>query len=194
LGKRIVLLYYTQKKHCLDKKSTVTTNRGDNKMAEGEGKFYEQAEEAAQTPAQDTWGEVGQQFAHLGESIAAAFNSALKDETTQGFMQQMRVGLEKMAGAIAGAVDNAAHSPEGQKFRQEAEKAVASAATTGKQTMENVRPQLLSALEQLNIKIREMLDRMGQAQPKTPPAPEPTPEPEAKDTPTDELTDPMQVW
>lgn len=163
-------------------------------MTEEERKFYEQAEEATQTPTQDMWSEVGQQFAHLGENIAAAFNSALKDETTQGFMQQMRVGLEKMAGAIAGAVDNAAHSQEGQKFRQEAEKAVASAATAGKQTMENVRPQLLSAMEQLNTKLRELLDRMGQAQPKTSPAPEPEPEPEAKDAPSDELTDPMQVW
>ncbi len=161
-------------------------------MAEEEHKFYEQAEEAAQTPTQGTWSEVGQQFAHLGESIAAAFNTALKDETTQGFMQQMRVGLEKMAGAIAKAVDDAAHSEEGQKFRQEAEKAATSAYAAGKQTVENTRPQVLSALEQLNIKMREMLDRMRDVQPKTPP--EPTPEPETKDTPPDELTDVMQVW
>ncbi len=161
-------------------------------MSEGERKFYEQAEEAGETTTQDTWSEVGQQFAHLGENIAAAFNSALKDETTQGFMQQMRVGLEKMAGAIAKAVDDAAHSPEGQKFRQEAEKAVTSAATAGKQTVETVRPQLLSAMEQLNVKIREMLDRMSQAQPKTA---APAPEPEAKDTPPEnESIDPMQVW
>ncbi|MEJ5308296.1 MAG: hypothetical protein WHX52_00870 [Anaerolineae bacterium] len=161
-------------------------------MSEGERKFYEQAEETGQTSAQDTWSEVGQQFARLGESIAAAFNSALKDETTQGFLQQMRVGLEKMAGAIAKAVDDAAHSPEGQKFRQEAEKAVASAATAGKQTVETVRPQVLSALEQLNIKIREMLDRIRTAQPGTPP--EPTPEPGTKSAPSDELSDPLQVW
>ena len=159
-------------------------------MAEEERKFYEQAEEPAQTQAQDPWSEVGQQFAHLGESIADAFNTALKDETTQGFMQQMREGLEKMAGAIAKAVDDAAHSPEGQKFREEAEKAVASAATTGKQTAETMRPQLLSALEQLNVKIREMLDRMSQAQPKTPPAPAP----KAEESPSDEMSDPMQVW
>jgi len=163
-------------------------------MGEEERKFYEQAEE--QTQAQDPWAEVGQHFARLGENIAAAFTAASKDETTQGFMQQMREGLEKMAGAIAGAVDDAAHSPEGQKFRQEAEKAVASAATAGKQTVETMRPQLLSALEQLNVKIRELLDRMGQAQPKTPPAPatEPEPAPQAEESPSDELTDPMQVW
>jgi len=161
-------------------------------MSEGEHKFYEQAEETEQTPAQDPWAEVGQHFARLGENIAAAFTTAWKDEGTQGFMQQMREGLEKMAGAIAGAVDNAAHSPEGQKFRQEAEKAVASAATTGKQTFENVRPQVLSAMEQLNVKIRELLDRTGQPQPK--PAAEADPEPEAKTTSSDELTDPMQVW
>jgi uncharacterized membrane protein YccC len=159
-------------------------------MAEEGRKFYEQTEEPAQaqTDTQDPWAEVGQQFAHVGESIAAAFTTAWKDEGTQGFMQQMREGLEKMAGAIAGAVDNAAHSPEGQKFREEAEKAVASAATAGKQTVETVRPQLLSALEQLNVKIRELLDRMGQAQSKTAPAPE------AEDAPADELSDPMQVW
>ncbi len=161
-------------------------------MAEGEHKFYEQAEETEQTPTQDPWAEVGQHFARLGENIAAAFTTAWKDEGTQGFMQQMREGLEKMAGASAGAVDNAAHSPEGQKFRQEAEKAVTSAATAGKQTFENVRPQLLSAMEQLNIKIRELLDRTGQAQSKTPP--EPAPEPEVQPAPSDELTDPMQVW
>lgn len=161
-------------------------------MAEEERKFYEQAEETGQTPAQDPWAEVGQHFARLGENIAAAFNTALQDEGTQGFMQQMREGLEKMAGAIAGAVDNAAHSPEGQKFRQEAEKAVASAATAGKQTVETVRPQLLSAMEQLNVKIREFLDRTSQTQPKTPSAP--TPEPEVQNAPSDELSDPMQVW
>jgi protein-tyrosine-phosphatase len=161
-----------------------------------ERKFYEQAEEQEQeqTQTQDPWAEVGQHFARLGENIAAAFTTAWKDEGTQGFMQQMREGLEKMAGAIAGAVDNAAHSPEGQKFRQEAEKAVASAATTGKQTMETMRPQLLSVLEQLNVKIRELLDRTGQAQPKTPSAPAPEPEPEAKESSSDDLTDPMQVW
>ena len=164
-------------------------------MAE-EQRFYEQAEEQeqAQTQAQDPWAEVGQHFARLGENIAEAFSTSWKDEGTQGFMQQMRDGLEKMAGAIAGAVDNAAHSPEGQKFRQEAEKAVASAATAGKQTVETMRPQLLSVLEQLNVKIRELLDRTGQAQPKTPPAPAPEPEPETKASPSDELTDPMQVW
>ena len=159
-------------------------------MAEEERKFYEQAAEPAQEQAQEPWSEVGQQFAHLGESIAQAFTTAWKDEGTQGFMQQMREGLEKMAGSIAGAVDNAAHSPEGQKFREEAEKAVTSAATAGKQTVETMRPQLLSALEQLNVKLREMLDRMGQAQPKTPPATEPA----AEDAPSDALSDPMQVW
>ncbi|MBN1877508.1 MAG: hypothetical protein JXA33_25015 [Anaerolineae bacterium] len=164
-------------------------------MAEKEHKFYEDAEESGQqTPAQEPWAEVGQHFARLGENIAAAFTTAWKDEGTQGFMQQMREGLEKMAGAIAGAVDNAAHSPEGQKFRQEAEKAVASAATAGKQTVENVRPQLLSALEQLNVKIRELLDQTGQTQSRTSPAPTPEPGPEAKEPPSDELTDPMQVW
>lgn len=163
-------------------------------MTNEERKFYEQTEEQAQ--AQDAWAEVGQHFARLGENIAAAFNTTWKDEGTQGFMQQMRDGLEKMAGAIAGAVDNAAHSPEGQKFRQDAEKAVASAATAGKQTVDTVRPQLLSALEQLNVKIREFLAQTGQPQPQTTPgpAPEPEPEPEAQTAPSDKLTDPMQVW
>ncbi len=159
-------------------------------MAEEEHKSNEQAEGQTQEP----WAEVGQQFARLGESIAAAFTTAWKDEATQGFMHQMREGLEKMAGAVAGAVDNAAHSPEGQKFRQEAEKAVASAATTGRQTVETVRPQLLSALEQLNLKVRELLDRLRDTQPKTPPQPAPEPEAEATNTPSDELTDVMQVW
>ncbi|HOU13572.1 MAG TPA: hypothetical protein PKZ84_10690 [Anaerolineae bacterium] len=157
-------------------------------MAEEERKLNEQAEDKAQNP----WAEVGQQFARLGEGIAAAFTTAWKDEATQGFMHQMREGLEKMAGAVAGAVDNAAHSPEGQKFRQEAEKAVASAATAGKQTVENVRPQLLSALEQLNLKVRELLDRLHETAPQTPPAP--TPEPEVKEKPADELFDANQVW
>jgi hypothetical protein len=157
-------------------------------MAEEERKFNEQAEDNAQDP----WAEVGQQFARLGEGIAAAFTTAWKDEATQGFMHQMREGLEKMAGAIAGAVDNAAHSPEGQKFRQEAEKAVTSAATTGKQTVENVRPQLLSALEQLNLKVRELLDRLHETPPQTSSAP--APEPEVEEAPSDTLTDVMQVW
>jgi hypothetical protein len=169
-------------------------SREDDKMAEEERKFYEQAEEPAQTSAQDPWAEVGQHFARLGENIAAAVTTAWKDEGTRDFMQQMREGLEKMAGAIAGAVDEAAHSPEGQKFRVEAEKAVASAATAGKQTVETVRPQLLTALEQLNLKIREFLDQTRQPQSGTTPAPAPEPEPQTQAAPADELTDPMQVW
>ncbi len=146
--------------------------------------------------AQDSWAEVGQQFARLGESIAAAFDSAWQDEATQDYVQQMREGLEKMAGSVAQAVDDAARSSEGQKVRDEAEKAVSNAREASKQAMENARPQVLSALEQINLKMNEMIERMRAAQPGASSKPEAAREAatDPAEEPEDELTDASQVW
>jgi hypothetical protein len=117
-------------------------------------------EEQAQRPSSEAWADVGRQFAKLGESIAAVCRSAWEDEGNQQVLKEMRAGLESMAHAMAKAVDDAAASPEGQKFREDAEKAAASAREIGEHTVEEVRPQLVSALHQVNEGLKEMIDRM----------------------------------
>lgn len=103
-----------------------------------------------------SWAEVGQQFASLGESIATAFRSSWDSDA----VEQMRDGLDSMAKTVSKAVDDAATSPQGQKIRTEAEKAVGSVRDAGEKTVEEIRPHLISALEQLNAKMEQMVTHM----------------------------------
>jgi len=105
----------------------------------------------------EAWKEVGEQFASLGESIAGAFRTLWENEDNQQVLKGMQDGLTSMARAVTDAVDEAAVSPEGQKFRAEAEHFVQSTHDAGKRAVEDVRPHLLSALEQINASLKSVI-------------------------------------
>jgi hypothetical protein len=111
------------------------------------------------TPSmEDSWREVGKQFETLGQGIAQAFRSAGSTEQAK----EMKTGLEAMVQDIGRAIRDAAESPEGQKVRAETNRTVESLRTAGEQTVREVRPQVISALKQLNDELMKLVNRIEQ--------------------------------
>ena len=126
-----------------------------------ENDSQEKAQQQSGRTSSDAWKEVGDQFAVFGENLAAAFRNAWQDEGNQQALQDVKAGLQSMAASVAEAVDDASASPEGQRFRAGAEEAVQSAYEAGAQTVEEVTPQITSALQQVGDGLQQMFDRLG---------------------------------
>lgn len=108
----------------------------------------------------DSWQEVGRQFQTLGESLAQTVRAAWENEETQQRVNELRAGLEAMVRDVSKAIEESANSPQGQKIREEANRAAESLRTASEQTIQEVRPQLINALEQLNAELQKLIDRM----------------------------------
>lgn len=124
--------------------------------------------QAGQKPpsANDSWQEVGRQFQALGQSLAAAIRVSLDNVEARQRMQGMQDGIEAMVKDIDRAMTDAVTSPEGQKVKAEAQKAADSLKAAGEQTVQEVRPQLVTALKQVNDELQRMISRMeGTQQP-----------------------------
>ncbi len=107
---------------------------------------------------EDSWREVGKQFEVLGQGIAQAFRSAGSTEQAK----EMKTGLEAMVQDIGRAIRDAAESPEGQKVRAETNRTVESLRNAGEQTVREVRPQVISALKQLNDELMKLVNKIEQ--------------------------------
>lgn len=114
------------------------------------------------------WNEVGQQFKALGESLAQAFRTAWENEENRQHLQSLQSGLESMANDIGRVIDEASATPEAQKARQEAEKAVASARIAGEKALEDARPQLLAAVRRVDVELQKLIDRLEAPQEQPP--------------------------
>ena len=110
--------------------------------------------------AGESWQEVGRQFEVLGASLAAAMRVSVDNEATRQRMRGMQDGIEAMVKDVDRAMTGLATSPEGQRAKAEAQKAAESLRNAGEQTVQEVRPQLLSALKQVNEELRRMISRM----------------------------------
>ncbi len=143
-----------------------------------EQKIPPQEESSTSTPgsSEASWKEVGRQFQALGESLAEAMRAAWQNEETQRRVQEMRTGLEAMARDIGKAVEDTANSPKGQKIRQEAERTAESVRTATGQAVQEIRPQLIGALQTLNDELQKMINRIEKGSSSggsTPPPPAP---------------------
>jgi hypothetical protein len=116
--------------------------------------------EGASTPTSEAWQEVGKQFQALGESLATAFRAAWTDEQNRKRVQDMRQGVEQMLNEVGKALDETAKSPQVQQARTEAKKAAESMRVAGGQTYQDLRPQIVSALRQLNSELQKFIVRM----------------------------------
>src|SRR5512138_601470 len=112
-----------------------------------EQKVPPQEESSAPGAGETSWQEVGRQFQALGESLAQAMRAAWQNEETQRRVQEMRTGLEAMARDVGKAVEDTANTEQGQKIRQEAQHTAESLRTATEQTIQEVRPQLINALQ-----------------------------------------------
>ncbi len=111
-------------------------------------------------PANDAWQEVGRQFQVLGESLAAAFRASSQNEAYRVNLHAMQSGLKDMIKNIDKAIDEAMSSPEGQQARVEAQRAAESLRAAGEQTVQEIRPHLLSALKEVNDELHKFVNRM----------------------------------
>lgn len=116
--------------------------------------------------SENSWQEVGRQFQTLGESLAETVRTTWESEQTQRRLEEMRTGLESMVRQVGQAIDESAKSPQGQKIQQDANRAAEAVRNATEQTVQEVRPQLINALQQLNNELQKLVDRM-----KTPPEP-----------------------
>jgi ElaB/YqjD/DUF883 family membrane-anchored ribosome-binding protein len=118
--------------------------------------------DSSSSQAKTDWQEVGQQFQALGESLAQAVRTAWENEETQKRVQEMRSGLESMVEDVREAIDESSKSDEAQKLREEAGRTVESLRSAGEKTAQEVRPQLIHALQQLNSELQKLINRMEQ--------------------------------
>ena len=110
---------------------------------------------------EESWREVGRQFQTLGESLATALRTAWESEENRQHLEGMKNGLESMVDQVGQAVRDASDSPEGQKVRGEVERAAQSARTAGEKAVQDARPHLLSALNQVNAELQKIISRMS---------------------------------
>lgn len=120
------------------------------------------------------WQEVGRQFQTLGESLAQAVRTGWENEETQRRVQEMRTGLESMVRDVSKAFEESANSPEGQRIRADASRAAESLRSATEETVQEARPQIINALQQLNNELQKLVGRMEEK--KTPPASSQSPE------------------
>jgi hypothetical protein len=141
----------------------------NSEMPEQEGQ--QQANQSA--PQGDAgWQEVGQQFQALGASIAQAVRTAWEDEQTQRQLKEMRTGLEAMVKDVSKAIEDSANTPKGKQIREEAGRTVEAVQHAGKQTVQEVRPHLVQALQQLNEELQKLINRMEKKETPKPQDPE----------------------
>ncbi len=114
---------------------------------------------------QDAWDEVGRQFQALGASLAQAVRTAWNDEENRRRVQEMQSGLESMVREVGDAINDTASSPEGQKLQQDAKRAAEDLVDAGEKTVQEVRPHLMRALEQLNDEMTRLVDRLSKKEP-----------------------------
>ncbi len=119
-----------------------------------------QEDQGASSTSEGNWQEVGRQFQALGESLAQAMHAAWENEATQRRVQEMRTGLEAMARDVSKAVEDTGNSPQGQRFREEAHHTAESLRSATEQTVQEIRPQLINALQTLNDELQKLINRI----------------------------------
>jgi hypothetical protein len=77
----------------------------------------------------------------------------------------MQQGVESMVNDVGQAIRETANSPQAQQARGEVKKAADSVRSAGEQTVQEVRPHLVSALRQLNDELQKLIVRMEQRTP-----------------------------
>jgi len=104
--------------------------------------------------------EVGKQFQALGESLAAALRVALDTPENRQRTQDLRAGVEAMVNEVERAIEETGESAQGQKVRSQAARVAESVRDASEQTIQEVRPHLVSALRQLNDELQRLIRQM----------------------------------
>jgi hypothetical protein len=108
----------------------------------------------------ESWREVGRQFQALGESLAQAIRTAWESEENRQHVENMRTGVESMVEHVSQAIQEACDSPDGQRVRDEVERAAQSARVAGEKALQDAQPHLLSALNYVNTELEKIVNGM----------------------------------
>jgi ElaB/YqjD/DUF883 family membrane-anchored ribosome-binding protein len=109
----------------------------------------------------EAWQEVGRQFQSLGESLATAFKSAWESEENRQRAEAMRSGLESLIDNVGQVIRETAQSDKGQQVVKDAKGAAESLRQAGEQTVQEVRPRLVDALQKVNDELTRLIDSLG---------------------------------
>ncbi|MBN1373608.1 MAG: hypothetical protein JW987_16845 [Anaerolineaceae bacterium] len=104
------------------------------------------------------WREVGEQFERLGQSLADALRATFSEAEQSGQWERVRTGMESVAREVGQAVEDTAKSPKAQELKVEAQKTVDQLRTAGEQAVQEARPQMASALRQMNVELQKLID------------------------------------
>jgi hypothetical protein len=109
-------------------------------------------------PVDESWQEVGRQFESLGTSQVQAFRAAWSSVETNADAQKVKSGLESMAREVGQAIEDTARTPEAQKIKEEAKRTAESLRVAGEQTVQEARPQIISALRKANEELQRLIE------------------------------------
>ncbi len=115
----------------------------------------------------DAWKEVGNQFAALGAGLAAAFRTGWRNEESRRHLKEMKGGLESLVNELGAAFRESAATPEAQRSRMKPD-AVGTFRSAGEKTVQEIRPKITAALNDLNEEVRKLAGRAkkeGEADP-----------------------------
>ena len=110
--------------------------------------------------SKEAWQEVGKQFETLGKSISSAFSAAWQDPNNRAELEKIKVSIKQMADDVEKAVSDAAASEKGQQFKADVEKAAQSLADSARETYEEVKPQVASALKQAGDELHKLVNKL----------------------------------
>ena len=122
---------------------------------------------------EEAWRQVGRQLETLGESLASTFRAAwAKAEGAEG-VQEMQSGLEAMVDKVGRAINDVGPAAEEQGLRQKLEGTAEALHAAGSQTVEEARPHVVSALDQVNAELQKLIKSLqggGESAPPEEPA------------------------
>jgi hypothetical protein len=116
--------------------------------------------EQARPGTDESWQEVGKQFESLGATLAQALRSTWSRVESNSDAQQVKASLDVLLRDVGKAVEDAAASPDGQKVKAEVHRTAQSLRTAGEQTMEETRPQIISALKTINDELQKLIQKV----------------------------------
>jgi hypothetical protein len=116
--------------------------------------------EQPQAAADSSWQEVGRQFETLGATLAQALRSTWSRVESNADAQQVKASLETLLRDVGKAVEDAAATPDAQKLKEEAKRTAESLRIAGEQSVQEARPQIISALKQVNDELNKLIQKV----------------------------------
>lgn len=114
--------------------------------------------ESPESPqASEAWKEVGRKFEQLGQSLAETVQVAWKNEQVRSQAEDLKTGLESLVRQVGAAIKETAESRE---LKAVAGGTTRSVQTAGEQTVEELRPHLVQALQELDQQLQKLIRNM----------------------------------